>query len=237
MGYDGTNSKSKNYEGDIPIRMNEIPSLTKLITSRGQSIPETIRQVLRDVISRRKEAPAFYRPQGNRKADDGHAHYIQVLEGALKVFESASSSGSLSKAGHSGTAGGVAGPSQSSMDRAFSNVFDMLRLQDEQNGVAKAESSGSDSGGERESDKGNQQSPAAKKSKKKIRFGKRKGRSRKARKSETAVVVRQPVTDVEIFDAMVQTSNDFDEVEDDLYFMIYCFFKDFNTLREYVQER
>jgi hypothetical protein len=241
LGYGGKNSKSHSSEGDNPIRINEIPSLTKLIVSRGQSIPETLRQVLRDVISRRKEASALYRPQGNRKADEGHAHYIQVLEGALKLFESANSSGSSSKAGPSRTAGGAAASSQSSMDRAFNNVFDMLRLQDGQNGVAEAELSGSDSGGERGSDKENQQSPAAaaaaKKGKKKIRFGKRKGKSRKARKSDTAVIVRQPVTDVEIFDAMVQTSNVFDEDEDDLYFMIYCFFKDFNTLREYVQER
>jgi hypothetical protein len=45
-----------------------------------------------------------------------------------------------------------------------------------------------------------------------------------------------PVTDLDIFDAILAESNVEDD-DDDLYFMVYCFFKDWNYLREYIQER
>ncbi len=46
---------------------------------------ENLWQVLRDVISQRKEASAFYRPKS--EADQGHAYYITALENTLKTFE------------------------------------------------------------------------------------------------------------------------------------------------------
>ncbi|TVY68961.1 hypothetical protein LSUE1_G008498 [Lachnellula suecica] len=225
----GTRSKSE--EG---VRVHEIPSLVKSIISRGQLIPETLRQVLRDVISMRKEVKAFYKPQGQVDVDERHAHYIAVLEAALKAFESASSSSNSSGGAQSEIAG--SGPSESSAKKALNNLFDILRVPDEQNEISEAGLSGGESTDEKESDKENHVEKA-KKVKGKIRFGKRKGKARNAKKSETTIVVRKPVTDIEIYDAMLQTSNDFDDEEDDLYFMIYFFFKDFQALREYIQER
>jgi hypothetical protein len=78
------------------VRINEIPNLAKLIISRDLSIPENVRQVLRDVISQRKEASAFYQPKG--EADDGHAYYITVLEDTLKTFENGQSSNGKNEA-------------------------------------------------------------------------------------------------------------------------------------------
>jgi hypothetical protein len=52
--------KSKHEEANA-VRIHEIPSLVKIIVSQGLSIPENLRYVLRDVISQRKEASAFYR--------------------------------------------------------------------------------------------------------------------------------------------------------------------------------
>lgn len=51
----------------------------------ARSIPENLRQILRDVISQRKEASAFYNSKPDRKGDaGGHAHYLKVLEEACK---------------------------------------------------------------------------------------------------------------------------------------------------------
>ncbi|KAF4621870.1 hypothetical protein G7Y89_g14475 [Cudoniella acicularis] len=236
IGYTSSTTRPKNTTnaGDGPtIRISEIPHLVRLIASRGLEIPEHLCQVLRDVISQRKEASAFYKPQGQAAADQGHAYYIQVLEGALKTFENSRSSDS-SEASSSRTSATV-GPSSSRAENTLSNVFELLRV-DNVNNEASTEAgmSGSESGGEAESDKENQSS---KKGKSKVRFGKRKGKARKTQRPQQAVVRRHvPTTDIEVFDAISQF-NDLEEDVDDLYFMIYCFFKDFNALREYIQER
>jgi len=57
------NSKSKSSQEKSPIRINEIPSLTKLIVSRGQSIPETL---LRSSVMLSHEGKKPRRSTGHR---------------------------------------------------------------------------------------------------------------------------------------------------------------------------
>jgi hypothetical protein len=108
------------------------------------------------------------------------------------------------------------------------NVFEMLELEVAGEGVEGAS----------ESEKSDDEVQASKKSGGKVRFGKRKGRARKPQKTERSLVKRNQVTDVDILDSVVRSFNAYAEDDtDDLYFMIYCFFKDWNSMREYLQER
>jgi len=91
------------------------------------------------------------------------------------------------------------------------------------------------SGGEsnQESD---QETQTSKKSSGKVRFGKRKGKSRAPKKTKKSLEKRKPVTRLDIFDSILAENNVKDD-DDGLHFMVYCFFKDWNHLCEYVQER
>lgn len=46
----------------------------------------------------------------------------------------------------------------------------------------------------------------------------------------------EKATDLDIFPMDIEYEMEFSE-EDDLYFLLYCFFEDFNEIREYLQER
>jgi hypothetical protein len=46
-----------------PVPIKEIPNIVGLIVAQGESMPESVRHVLQDVISQRKDATAFYRPR------------------------------------------------------------------------------------------------------------------------------------------------------------------------------
>lgn len=77
------------------------------------------------------------------------------------------------------------------------------------------------------------------KSKSKIVF-KKKGKSTKAQKPKKAAKKADTITESDYLDLLVATRQA-EAIEDDYYeeecFMIYCFFKDWNNVREYLQER
>lgn len=211
-----TSSKEK-------IRISEIPSIVKNIVKSGTEIPENLADTLRDVISQRKEASIFY--QGKGESDEGHAHYVTVLEGALKTFEKSKSAESWSKKGKSGSSVALSGTT----DVSFNNVFDLLPVESAQNMAGEALGS-EDDASEAESEKENLKAPKKVRGKKKS--GKNKGKGKKPTKTtEKAIAIPPPA----VVDSGL--SNDLDDADDDLYFMIYCFFKDFNIMREYLQER
>lgn len=179
----------------------------------------------------------FYKPKGDKTADQGHAHYLQVLEGALKTFDTTDSSSS--RTGPT-TAKEAARQSDSSASAVFKNNFDaLLKVKDDQTTAAGTLPDGNESDSEGKSDKETQQSqvldPKEGKAKKK-QFGKEKGKSKKSKESEFTVAWRQS-THIENLRSITYADDGFDDEGDDLYFMIYCFFQDFNTLREYIQER
>jgi hypothetical protein len=218
-------SRSNSQDGR-PVPIREITSLVQVIIARGQSIPENLRQLLREVISQRKEAAIFYRSRGQREADVRHAYYVQVLEGALKSFEK---SINLSPVVPSGDQDGS---SRNQADFQLSNLFDLLEVDgDMSNGASNSEH---DSDSESEIEVKNQSSEKPRK----IKFGKRKGKGKKPKKTVKVLKKVAPSTDIDAIDSLVQAHQVDDELDDDdLYFMIYCFFKDWNSLREYLQER
>ena len=137
-----------------------------------------------------------------------------------------------------------AAPGHSKSDVEFNNLFDLLGLEEtttsrrmSTNWVATTLDESSDDDGSEE----NQPSSSTKRSKK-VKSGKRKGKG-KARKpkTQTAIVQRSTLTDAELemvaSQALQAREWELEDEEDELYFMIYCFFKDFNYMREYIQER
>jgi hypothetical protein len=214
--------KSTSDSNNIPI--NKIPIIVEYIVSRGQSIPDRLHQVLRDLITQRKEASAFYKTKG--AADSGHTHYIGVLEKALKAFDDSKteSSASIYSIDCSGAA-----PGHSTSDVEFRNLFDALKIDDAVNNGGEKESDG-ESNGDRESNKENltaKQTTRTKKSRK------RNGRPQKTPKASKAAEKKTEAKDISLLDSLIADNDSYEEeVEDDLYFMIYCFFKDFNYIRE-----
>jgi hypothetical protein len=157
--------------------------------------------------------------RGDQKADSGHIHYTQVLEAALKKFDESNPG----KNGNTQTLN-----TEPNTHGDLRNRFEMLELEVAGEGVEGAS----------ESEKSDDDVQASKKSGGKVRFGKRKGRVRKPQKTERSLVNRNQVTDVDILDSVVRSFDAYAEDDtDDLYFMIYCFFKDWNSMREYLQER
>jgi hypothetical protein len=173
------------------------------------------------------------RPKGDVKADEGHAYYLQVLQEALKTFENITSNSGSQSAVPSALRGDAAAATT-----ALKNAFDLLKVER----ATPEAASDSESEGEKENHRLEQKNFGVKKSKPKKGSGKKgkgKGKGKKPKKSETAVV-RRPVTDIELVEAQIRDAfedSEDDDDEDDFYFMIYCFFKDFNTIREYIQER
>ncbi len=211
------------------ISINQIPQVVETIVSRGLSIPDNLRNVLRDVISQRKEATAFYKLKGQKEADQGHAHYITILEWALKKFEAPRKEFSSSESPQS-TRPTSSSSFQSKTDVDFNNFFELLNIENPD--LAEIVSS---SGGEFDDENVNENQP---KKGRKARFGKRKGKSRKGQgKAESKK--KEAVTNVDFLDSVLQsiTFDPEDNNKHDLYFMIYCFFRDQNSLREYLQER
>jgi hypothetical protein len=157
--------------------------------------------------------------RGGQKADSGHIHYTQVLEAALKKFDE-SNPGKNGKTQTLNTEPNTHGD--------LRTVFEMLELEAAGEGVEGAS----------EPEKSDDEVQASEKSGGKVRFGKRKGRARRPQKTERSLVKRNQVTDVDILDSVVRSFDAYAEDDtDDLYFMIYCFFKDWNSMREYLQER
>jgi hypothetical protein len=126
----------------------------------------------------------------------------------------------------------------------FNNLFDLLELEEATTSRRKSTHEVGptlDESSEDEGSEENQPSSSTKRSKK-TKPGKKKGRG-KARKpkTQTAIVQRSTPTDAEIEMVASQARQarewDVEDEEDELYFMIYCFFKDFNYMREYIQER
>lgn len=72
----------------------------------------------------------------------------------------------------------------------------------------------------------------------KIKAGKRKGKPQKVPKVPKAAEKKAEARELSLLDSLMASQEEAEEeVDDDLYFMIYCFFKDFNHMREYLQER
>jgi hypothetical protein len=179
--------------------------------------------ILRDVISQRREASVFYRPRGQVESDKGHAYYISVLEWALKTLEK---SNSISQPANSSE---VVSGSNGRTDVGLSNLFDLLQIEGVTNGSDGEATSGSESDVV---------------ARKKFQVVKGVGKVKSKSSTEVSKQTQAPGgrkgrdPDLDFLDSIIREQVVPDkEDEEDYFFMIYCFFKDWNYLREYLQER
>lgn len=188
--------------------------------------------MLRSLISERKEANSFYRAQGTTDAakivaDSGHGHYITVLESALKALDAVVPKPAPAQGSS------IPVPRDSTAKVALNNVFIPLAPKEAGTSVDP------DSEDEYENKenlpvrKGNKS-----KSGKKRRTAKGKKTTlpnskaqRKAESEETQLLEEHMIRNWWNSDWQAELE------EDDLDFMIYCFFQDFHEVREYLLER
>lgn len=103
----------------------------------------------------------------------------------------------------------------------LSNLFDLLEVDGDISGAPS--NSEYDSYRESEIEAENQSS----KKPRKIKFGERKGKGRKPKRTAKVSEKVAPSPDIDAIDSLVQNHQVGDELDDgDPYFMIYCFFKD-----------
>jgi hypothetical protein len=195
-----------------------------------EDIPEAPINILRDVVNLRKKSAQFFTRLANDTKDETikaknatHEHIINVLDRVLGKFE-----GLRSRVqGREKKEGGTVDVTD------LNNMFEHLAVQD-------GEESPEDDD-DQSSDTERHVSGTSRKSKKKQNGGKKK-KGRKAQKSDRSNGARssrsQPgsnwVDDVQFNSATTEL-----DVDDpfDYYMLVYCFFDDFNIIRDYVRER
>lgn len=206
------------------VQINSIAPIAERIVAHGEIVPDDVRFALQDVISQRKEASVFYKPQGQVKADSGHAHYVQVLERVLVLFNRDQTKISKPRIDESSVAAEFVNKPESR------NVFSKLDVEPTD---FHLESNGIESDGEAVE----VVMASAKKAVAKKKGGKKS--NKRKQKSSVAMVKANASDDIAMLDSIIENqAHDFWEDDtDDLYFMVYCFFKDWNIIREYLQER
>jgi hypothetical protein len=210
------------------VHWTELAPLAKTIVqnSEEKSIPYGFVKILKDVIAGRKKSYRFYSREGDGRRDEKivkgnetHAHHIKVLENVLQIFEGAREKFSDDFTGR------VREREEKEMSRLeleMTNLFGFLELED----VAVAENQDEKS----EEDVAKPE----KKSKPKSKSGKKGGGKKKGNGKTTAKKGTPVDTDMS-FDS--SPGYEMEVGEDEFYFFVYCFFEDFNILREYLQER
>jgi len=174
---------------------------------------------------------AFYKAKGTTDkvkatADSGHIHYLGVLENALKVFDRSKSKDVSNVPASSATT-----PSHSASEVAFRNLFHALTIGDSLNPTDIGEQSSDDDGESKQTSAPKKPKPV-----------KKKGKGKKAPKASKTLQKKSEAKELNLLESLIQQNSDDnyyseEEEEEDLYFMIYCFFKDFNYMRDYIQER
>lgn len=120
-------------------------------------------------------------------------------------------------------------------DVKLNNVFEILEIEDG-NLSSHEDDQEEEAGHERgSSDKENIVSRKPRKTKKRKQIGKGKKTGQSKKTEDQVAIIQNPITDLDIVSPAKEyeiTIND----EDELYFMIYCIFLDFNKIREWIQE-
>ncbi|KAH6640071.1 hypothetical protein BKA67DRAFT_542596 [Truncatella angustata] len=206
----------------------QLEAMVKIVVDKAnpKDIPPSSIRILRDVVSLRKKSARFFGKVASRSEDDklkksnsSHEHMIKVLEKALVQLEAAGSkvTGKTSQPDSDG---------QVSMDD-INNMFEFLKVEETQN----AEDVQSE---ESEPEKHT-------KSSSKKKFGKSKGKKQKQKqkpKKEPKTQLTEPMSvDSNWVDEFKWMDDDGDDDEFDYYMLIYCFFEDFNSIRDYVVDK
>lgn len=208
----------------VVVHYSELESLAKTVVSEtpAQDIPVGIIQTLRDVIAKRRQSSRFFSKKSEKKGDaslrdsnERHQHIIKVLEKVLKILED------KFKGKDHGISKQPGGRGMSDAEAKLSNIFDLLEINDEENGIKEIE----DDNVEEETEVASISSKASTTRSRGKKGKKAKNRAKKVQENKRP---EPKLDDLEYY-------MEFDD--DDIYFMIYCFFEDFNEIKDFLIER
>lgn len=227
-----------NIESAKSVHWTELELLALKIAdnAKPEQIPDAAVNILRDVVNLRKKSFKFFSGAAAKKPADRklqesnqtHAHIINVLERILAKFEALTSARRKDTKNEKHNEKSPMGLSD------LINMFTHLEVQTPPD-AAEDDQPDALSEDDRKSTR-SKKSHKSKKSNKK---------PRKERRTETRSSPRPSTTDnnddtswLDTFDWGLPSADEDDEDDEfDFYMMVYCFFEDFNTIRNYVQER
>ncbi|KAK2772665.1 hypothetical protein CKAH01_13864 [Colletotrichum kahawae] len=240
-GSSTSTKKPKLDSASDKVHWSELEHMAETIAnnSKPEEIPWDPILVLRDVVALRKKSARFHSKKAEEDktgklkiSNQQHDHIIKVLEKVLNVLESAVSGGRPKEKEEPRRAG-------DHLDmKLLDNMFNLLQFEkpgkpvktpklkapeEEEEGAPKAKAPGR---------------KPAKKAQKKGKGGKGK-KSKKASKHKGGAKKSGTGGDSDWVDRFSVDKNpdEDDDEELDHYVLIYCFFEDFNTIRNYVAER
>lgn len=222
----------------------EYMAQTVVSNSKPEDIPWDPILVLRDVVALRKKSARFYSQSAEKDktgklklSNQKHEHIIRVLEKVLGLLESAVSPLRSSRK--------EAEPRRERLDtHLLDNMFNLLQIEKKANGETIAKEATDDSKEiESDSESEAEAEPEAKTAgrKKAKQVSKKKGKGgkkgKKTPKSRAVVKNSKGGAGSEWVDTFMQDELGDDDEELDYYMLIYCFFEDFNAIRNHVCER
>ncbi|KAK9778264.1 hypothetical protein SCAR479_05234 [Seiridium cardinale] len=206
----GSAKPASNRGPSSAVHWSELESMARLITDHAepQGIPQSSISILRDVSE----------DERLRKSNGSHEYIIKVLEKILAQLEA-----TVSKFTGRTRGTDLATDGQVSMDD-INNMFELLKVEETQHADDTA------------SDESDAELTVKKLNQKKL--GKDKGKKQKLKarkdpKSQGAVKATSGSDWVDEFKWVDEEEDD----EFDYYMLIYCFFEDFNTIRDYVIDK
>ncbi|KAJ9130076.1 hypothetical protein NKR19_g10050 [Coniochaeta hoffmannii] len=219
------------------VHWSQLETMATIIVENAdpEDIPEAPINILRDVVNLRKKSARFFARVANDTMDEtirarnsAHEHIINVLDRVLGKFE-----GLRSRVqGREKKEGGTVEVSD------LNNMFEHLAVQDGEDGP--------EDDGEQSSDAEGNLNATARKVKKNKNGGKKKKKGGKAQRPQRRTTAngtasslsqqhgRNWVDDMQF----PNVTRELDEDDPfDYYMLVYCFFEDFNVIRDYVRER
>ncbi|KAI1770547.1 hypothetical protein F4818DRAFT_259322 [Hypoxylon cercidicola] len=227
----GKGSRSKeNPKTASALHWSQLESMAQTVIDHSdpEQIPRSAISILRDVVYLRKKSAHFFGQAATRSDNEmlreknsAHEHIIQVLERILHRFDAF-----LSTVRPSSSMPGPKEDGQLGMND-INNMFEYLHVEQSHEGENEDREEISDA-----------EATATKRAKK---FQKKGGRKQKQKKQpkEQRIQKRKPDSqDNSWVDTFKWVEVDEDEDEDDFdYYMIYCFFQDFNSIRTHITDR
>ncbi|RFU35972.1 hypothetical protein B7463_g368, partial [Scytalidium lignicola] len=224
-GADAKRTKGKGKNPGVIVHYTELEKLAQAVVSEtpAQNIPTGIVQTLRDVIAKRRQSSRFFSKQSERDADEslkrsneGHQHIIKILENVLRIFEDKLKSRGSSAPKEQDARG------MRNTEVQMSNIFALLEINEPaiQDPTVQDEDEN-----EEETDVASISSKTSSRSRGK------KGKKAKSRAKKAQTTTRQPEPELEEIEYYME----FDD--EDIFFLLYCFFEDFNEIRDYLLER
>jgi hypothetical protein len=218
------------------VHWTELEVLAQRVADSGNpdDIPDSALNILRDVVNLRKKSFRFFSSAAKNTKDEklkqsnaSHAHIISVLERVLAKLES------LVKIRRTKEHRDEPKDSSRVTTADLTNLFAYLEVQAPPDAADDAPDQEVDAEASSDEAKG----PAQKQGKKK--GGKKALKPKKPQRQaeKTAAKAKGGVSWVDKFRFGLPGEEEEEEDELDLYMMVYCFFEDFNTIRNYVAER